>query len=341
VNRVPFHLHTTAHAFAQLVSELTQFAHLRKFVPRFPTRQAGYFSLQPIRLPRKEDTGQHPLTLNMMCSFSVTGKPASTDYPAFWAIRFKVVAPESNLVKVTAECCHQPVSGYFYHLLKSIGWPLPGSPRAQGVLVTACPAKSQVRESDVRQTTRPFPFDRREICRQLRALCDCDAQFLALEHDAGPHDSQLAILDAEAIRRACTARQAAIGTAHLLPSENGVAIRFAPERSFWDETHPDKGKLLFRNFIWRANKHFDELAHVPSQVSTISGEHVKDGGTEGDLNASSNPNELQKRSEIALRRERVQKLYRRGLDIHVIANMVGYSESTIKRDLRAPGAMEK
>ena len=205
MERVPFHLHTTAHAFAQLVSDLTQFVHLRKFVPRFPTPQEGYFSLQPIRLPRNEDVGQHPLTLNMMCSFSVTGEPASTDYPAFWAIRFKVVAPESHLLKVTAECCHQPVSGYFFRLLKSIGWPLPGSRRAQETVVSVCPAEIEVSESELGQTTGPFPFDRREICRQLRALCNYDAQFLALDHNA-THTSQLAILDAEGVRRACTAR---------------------------------------------------------------------------------------------------------------------------------------
>jgi len=341
VDRVPFHLHTTAHAFAQLVSQLTQFVHLRKFVPRFPTPQEGYFSLQPIRLPTNDNIGQQLLTLKMMCSFSATGKPGSTDYPAFWAIRFRVVAPESNLLKVTAECCHQPVSRYFFQLLKSIGWPLPGSPRVMEGTGTGYPANPQITESELRQTTRPFPFDCREICRQLRALCDCDARFLALEQEAGPHDRQLAILDAEGVRHACTARQSTIGTARLLPSENGVAIRFAPERLIWDQTIPDKGKILFRNFIWRANKHLDELAHAPSQVNALSGRQAKDGMAEEALIALSNPNQLQKSAEIALRRKRVKKLYHRGLEINAIARLVGYSDSTIKRDLRALELTEK
>ena len=139
----------------------------------------------------------------------------------------------------------------------------------------------------------------------------------------------------------CAVDKTIIGTARLLPSENGVAIRFAPERLIWDQTIPDKGKILFRNFIWRANKHLDELSHAPSQVNAVSGGQVKDGTEEEDLIALSDPNELQKSAEIALRRKKVEKLYRGGLDINIIAKSVGYSESTIKRDLRALGTTEK
>jgi hypothetical protein len=258
MKRVSFRLGTTADAFAQLYSELTWFVHLRKFSPQFPTKHEGYFSLRPVRLPVGR-IGQRTITLDMMCSFVVEGQPATPDYPEFWAIRFKIVTPARKQVKVTAECCHDPVMGYFDGLLKEMGWPFPGSPRAIQTITTAWPQVIRLKRADLRQTTGPLPLDRQEIYRHLRALCDYDANFLIPKPATGPDLDELTVLDACAIRRACTAREAIIGIVRLLSAKSGIAIKLVARDAPFHREHPNRGKGLFHHFIWRVNSHFDSL----------------------------------------------------------------------------------
>jgi hypothetical protein len=274
MKNVSFHLETTANSFAQLLSELTQFVHLRKFPPRFPVENEGHFVLQPVRLPKRK-IGRRTAALDVVCSYVAEGEEATTDYPAFWAIRFTIVTPARGQIKVTAACSHEPVMGYFDRLLEQIGWRFPESPRAVEVTATGWPEVMDVDSTDLQQTTRVLPFERREIHRHLRAVCDYDARFLILEpetgNDAGDDGAgELTVCDAEAIRRACTTRQATIGAMRLLQAEGGFGIEFTPRDAPFHHENPDRGGLLLREFIRRVNGHFDELERQQAQQGSPS-----------------------------------------------------------------------
>jgi len=224
--------------------------------------------MQPVRLPNQK-IGERTVTLSMICSYEIEGEGATPDYPEFWAIRFKVVTPAPKQIKVTAECSHDPVMHYFNKLLKEIGWPFPNSPKAQEFVSTGWPETIEAKRTDLEQIIKPLPFDRWEIHSHLRALCDYDAQFLIHKPVKDTVLEELMVLDAQAIRRACTVREATIGTMQLLPEKSGIAIKFVAQDAPFHEEIPNRGKALFREFIRRVKKHFDELTRQQVQTEPL------------------------------------------------------------------------
>jgi len=248
------------------------------------------------------------------------------------------VPPDSEQVKVTAECCHEPVLHYFHQLLKRMGYPFPGSPRESESIVQAW-RESKIRRSELRQTTKPLPFDDQEICRQLQAVCDYDAQFLIYESTVENIPEELPILDAEAVRQACTAREATIGIAGLVSEGNGIFLKFIPRDAPFHRKTPGRGRSLFRRFIQRTNRQFDELGRRKIPAGLTPTKEGEDGGIVLDGNVK--PDDLRKKAEIMQRRREVKRLFKKGLCYRVIASRVGYTESTVKRDVQALGLTRK
>jgi len=260
-----FGLRTSANAFAHTLYDLTQLVHLRKFPFDSPTGRQGYFSLRPIRLPAGP-IGQQPVSLYMRCSYTLEGKPASPEYPEFWAIRFKIVSPAADYISVTAECAHEPVMGYFSQLLKDIGWPFPGSARAVEMTGTGWPDVIQVTRAELEQATAPLPFEPQDVYRHLCALCDHDARFLLGQPKTGDHLEMLAVLDADAVRLAYTAPQATIGIVRLLSLGSGTIIQFTPHDAPFYQGTPARSWARFCHFIYCVRTHFGELARHQIQT---------------------------------------------------------------------------
>jgi len=265
-----FGLRTGAGSFAQTLHDLTQFVHLRRFPLDSPTGRQGYFSLQPIHLPANL-ISQQPVTLYMRCSYTLEGKPASPEYPEFWAIRFEIVPLAADYINVTAECVHKPVVHYFHDLLNKTDCPFRDLPKARGARGTGWPDVIQVTRAELEQTSAPLPFGPQDVYRHLCALCNHDARFLLGQPETGDHLERLAVLDADAVRLAYTAPQATIGTVRLLSVGSGTIIQFTPrDAPFYQET-PTRSRARFRHFICCVRTHFEELARhqVQTQLQPV------------------------------------------------------------------------
>jgi len=262
-----FGLRTSANSFAQTLHDLTQFVHLCRFPFDSPTGRQGYFSLQPIHLPAGP-IGQQLVTLYMRCSYTLEGKPASPEYPEFWAIRFEIVPLAADYINVTAECAHRPVVGYFHDLLNKTDCPFRDLPKARGARGTGWPDVIQITRAELEQTSAPLPFEPQDVYRHLCVLCDHDARFLLGQPETERHWGGLAVLDAEAVRLAYTVSEATIGAMHLLPVGGGTAIQFNPHDAPFHSQIPERGMSIFRNWIQRVQTHFDELVSQKAQAES-------------------------------------------------------------------------
>jgi len=267
-------LRTSADSFTQTLRDLTQSVHLRRFPFDSPTGRRGYFSLRPIHLPANP-ISQQPVTLYMRCSYTLEGEPASPEYPEFWAIRFEIVPLAADYINVTAECAHEPVVGYFHDLLNKTDCPFRDLPKARGARGSGWPDVIQVTRAELEQATAPLPFEPQHVYRHLCALCDHDAHFLLGKPEIGGHLEMLAVLDAEAVRLAYTAPQATIGAMRLLPTDGGTAIQFTPHDAPFHSQIPERGMSTFRNWIQRAQTHFDELTRQQQIEPSLPAEDDK------------------------------------------------------------------